>query len=189
QDEEEEFEEFEQEVNMPDLMVKTSAYEVSPVNQKFKNALDVRAHQYQDKERVVGKGNNLLGTRYVPGRGGPSFPGCLGGRGGRFVDNHRSWSDVVTGTHREEEGQAFEVLEKSLLSLEFLTNRSLLGQLHLVEVTNPDHHEIIEIKEDIVDETSWEDCLVGYFLDAHLPFGLVRATTKTLWSQHGLVDL
>ncbi|KAL6963116.1 hypothetical protein U1Q18_038084, partial [Sarracenia purpurea var. burkii] len=40
---------------MPDLMVKTAVYEVSLANQKFKNALNVRAHQNQYKERVVEK--------------------------------------------------------------------------------------------------------------------------------------
>ncbi|KAL6995321.1 hypothetical protein U1Q18_005460, partial [Sarracenia purpurea var. burkii] len=53
---------------MPDLKVKAAAYEVDIANLSFRNALEAKA-QNQIKERVVGKGNNLLGTRYVPGRG------------------------------------------------------------------------------------------------------------------------
>ncbi|KAL6988572.1 hypothetical protein U1Q18_014324, partial [Sarracenia purpurea var. burkii] len=69
--EEDESDEEDQDIEMPDLMVKTATYEVGIANQSLKNAIDVRAHHYPSKERVVGKGNNLLG---LGGRG----------RGGRF---------------------------------------------------------------------------------------------------------
>ncbi|KAL6965512.1 hypothetical protein U1Q18_036564 [Sarracenia purpurea var. burkii] len=51
--EEDESDEEDQDIEMPDLMVKTAAYEVGIANQSLKNAIDVRAHHYQSKERVV----------------------------------------------------------------------------------------------------------------------------------------
>ncbi|KAL6966857.1 hypothetical protein U1Q18_032651 [Sarracenia purpurea var. burkii] len=52
------------------LIVKSAAVEVGLANQRFKNAVDSRAFQHQAKERVIGRGNNLLGTIPVLGRGG-----------------------------------------------------------------------------------------------------------------------
>ncbi|KAL6999924.1 hypothetical protein U1Q18_001077, partial [Sarracenia purpurea var. burkii] len=51
-DEEDELDEEEQDIEMPDLMVKTATYEVGIANQSLKNALDARAHLHQSKERV-----------------------------------------------------------------------------------------------------------------------------------------
>ncbi|KAL6982517.1 hypothetical protein U1Q18_042281 [Sarracenia purpurea var. burkii] len=89
-DEEEGQEDLDPEIEMQDLFVKSASYKVGIANQSLKNALNVRAHLNQAKERVVGRGNNLLGSRYVPGRGGFPNRGRLGGRGGRFVDNRQS---------------------------------------------------------------------------------------------------
>ncbi|KAL6995436.1 hypothetical protein U1Q18_005573 [Sarracenia purpurea var. burkii] len=51
--EEDESDEEDQDIEMPDLMVKTAAYGVGIANQSLKNAIDARAHHYQSKERVV----------------------------------------------------------------------------------------------------------------------------------------
>ncbi|KAL6986533.1 hypothetical protein U1Q18_019891 [Sarracenia purpurea var. burkii] len=50
--EEDESDEEDQDIEMPDLMVKTATYEVGIANQSLKNAIDARAHLYQSKERV-----------------------------------------------------------------------------------------------------------------------------------------
>ncbi|KAL6991786.1 hypothetical protein U1Q18_009897 [Sarracenia purpurea var. burkii] len=55
---------------MADLIVNSAAVDVSVANQRLKNAVDSRAFQYQAKDRVIGRGNNLLGSIPVPGRGG-----------------------------------------------------------------------------------------------------------------------
>ncbi|KAL6961644.1 hypothetical protein U1Q18_051167, partial [Sarracenia purpurea var. burkii] len=46
---------------------------------------------------------------------------------------------------------------------------------------------VIDIDNDMVDGQSWDSCLVGYFLDNSLAFGLVRATAMTLWRNEGLL--
>ncbi|KAL6988608.1 hypothetical protein U1Q18_014360, partial [Sarracenia purpurea var. burkii] len=74
-------EDLDPEIEMQDLFIKSTSYEVGIANQSLKNALDVRVHLNQAKERVIGRGNNLLGSRYVPGRGGFPNRGRLGGKG------------------------------------------------------------------------------------------------------------
>ncbi|KAL6984541.1 hypothetical protein U1Q18_017918 [Sarracenia purpurea var. burkii] len=55
-----------------------------------------------------------------------------------------------------------------------------------LEFFEPSSPGIIDIDEEMIDEHSWDLCLVGYFLDANLAFGLVRATAMSLWKNEGL---
>ncbi|KAL6954719.1 hypothetical protein U1Q18_040794 [Sarracenia purpurea var. burkii] len=57
-----------EEVEMADLLVKSATVEVGLANQRLKNAEDVRDFHHRAKDRVIGRGNNLLGT--VPALGG-----------------------------------------------------------------------------------------------------------------------
>ncbi|KAL6988755.1 hypothetical protein U1Q18_014508, partial [Sarracenia purpurea var. burkii] len=117
-------------IEVADLLVKSATYGVDIANQSLRNALDVQAH-HQAKERIVGKGNNLLGTKPVPGRGGVQRRGGFGGRGVRF--NRPSYSDVVRGKPQEGEGQSSDSPRDIPHSPGPLAHRSRFGQLNLVE--------------------------------------------------------
>ncbi|KAL6971600.1 hypothetical protein U1Q18_031280, partial [Sarracenia purpurea var. burkii] len=67
-----------------------------------------------------------------------------------------------------------------------LNHRSPVGKLEYVE---PKELGIIDIDENLVDEEFWENSLVGYFFNAQLPFGLIRATAMNLWRHEGLSDV
>ncbi|KAL6957207.1 hypothetical protein U1Q18_040465 [Sarracenia purpurea var. burkii] len=134
-----------------------------------------REHRQDQTRRVVGQGNNLLGSRYALGRGGYAQRGRFRGRAGRFTDN-RPWTEVVTGPKIGESSGDLDISPES----SSLANRCSSGQLNFVEIADPDNPEVIEIEEDAVDESSWEDCLVGYLLDATLPFGLMRELGKAV---------
>ncbi|KAL6955579.1 hypothetical protein U1Q18_046341 [Sarracenia purpurea var. burkii] len=147
-------------------LVPSEIPEGSTVNPEKRKVSDYGSGQEEDEggaidesfrhqaKRVVGQGNNLLGSRYAPGRGGYALRGRFGGRAGRFTDN-RPWKDVVTGHHQ---GESSRGPDKSPVSSP-LANRSLSAQLNFVEGVNPEHPEIIDIEEEDVDEFSWEDCL------------------------------
>ncbi|KAL6965335.1 hypothetical protein U1Q18_036391 [Sarracenia purpurea var. burkii] len=51
------------------------------------------------------------------------------------------------------------------------------SKLEYIEPKNPG---IIDIDEELIDDQLWDNCAVGYFLDANLAFGLVKATAMTL---------
>ncbi|KAL6957258.1 hypothetical protein U1Q18_040516 [Sarracenia purpurea var. burkii] len=129
-DDEDEQEKLDPDIEVADLLVKSAIYGVDIAKQSLRNAIDVKAQQA--KERVVGKGNNLLGSKPVPGRGGIPRRGGYGGRGGRFI-NRPSYSDVVRGSHHEEEGQSSGIPVEKPQSPGSLANRSNFGQLNLVE--------------------------------------------------------
>ncbi|KAL6959346.1 hypothetical protein U1Q18_039494, partial [Sarracenia purpurea var. burkii] len=57
-----------------------------------------------------------------------------------------------------------------------------------LEYFAPDTPGVIDIRNDMFDDRSWGTCLVGYFLDKSLAFGLVRATVMTLWNNEGLLE-
>ncbi|KAL6997672.1 hypothetical protein U1Q18_007798 [Sarracenia purpurea var. burkii] len=63
-----------------------------------------------------------------------------------------------------------------------LNNRCPSGsKLDFFPPKDPSHPGVIDIEDDLIDEKLWKSYLVGYFLDASLAFGLVRATAMTLW--------
>ncbi|KAL6976841.1 hypothetical protein U1Q18_025626, partial [Sarracenia purpurea var. burkii] len=68
----------------------------------------------------------------MPLTGGIPRRGGYGGRGDRFI-NRPSYSDVVRGSHQEEEGQSSDIPVEKPQSPGSLANRSNFGQLNLVE--------------------------------------------------------
>ncbi|KAL6987194.1 hypothetical protein U1Q18_012945, partial [Sarracenia purpurea var. burkii] len=58
-----------------------------------------------------------------------------------------------------------------------------------LEYSAPDTPGVIDIGNDMLDDKSWGTCLIGYFLDKSLAFGLVRATAMTLWKNEGLLEV
>ncbi|KAL6955400.1 hypothetical protein U1Q18_040722 [Sarracenia purpurea var. burkii] len=89
---------------------------------------------------------------------------------------NRSWAKVVTSSRGPNLDGGFPRLNQ----------RSSSGKLDYFE---PKEIGIIDIEESLVDDLSWENCLVGYFLDSNLSFGLVRATAMSLWRHEGLLEV
>ncbi|KAL6997430.1 hypothetical protein U1Q18_007556, partial [Sarracenia purpurea var. burkii] len=87
----------------------------------------------------------------------------------------KTWAQIVTDRNGENKSGGSR-----------LNQRSHSGILDYIEPKDPG---LIVIDDYMVEQQSWETCLVGYFLDANLPFGLVRATAMTLWKHEGLMDV
>lgn len=49
----------------------------------------------------------------------------------------------------------------------------------------------IQFSKDVIQEGSqyWRSTLVGYFIENHLSFQVVRSLARKLWQQHGLIEV
>ncbi|KAL6973575.1 hypothetical protein U1Q18_027760, partial [Sarracenia purpurea var. burkii] len=169
------------------------------VDEKIKILRDKKSHIAAkrvgsgQKAHIAETGDTHPNLRFDISRGGGrSGLGNHRGRGGRLSTNNGIWRErtALNNTSSTKEATAHQVFEKRAKP------RNWAGLLNpsrcVMDLTyiDPESEEsdVIEIEDDQVDEEYWERCLVGYFLDANQAFRLVRATTRTLWSQDGLEE-
>ncbi|KAL6965322.1 hypothetical protein U1Q18_036378, partial [Sarracenia purpurea var. burkii] len=92
----------------------------------------------------------------------------------------KSWAHIA----------ASDSLTKEMTGVSRLNTRSPSNsRLEYLPPIDPNFPDVVDIEVDQIDEQPWDSCLVGYFLDAALAFGLVRAAAMTMWRSEGLLDI